>query len=124
MASTNCEELLPIAQGVIDLLKSVGYYERSFNIVLAITVKQGKEDVLFEQIKNATAPTRQEKGNIQYEFSRDLKESQVFVLVEKWENGDALLQHFKQSYTKDLLISFGELADNIQSRILGPIDSK
>ena len=116
MATSNTEPLSPAAQALSDTLKASGHYDRPFGITLTTRVPEAKEHELLEKIKVAITETRKEKGNIQYDFSRDLKEP-VFILSEKWENGPALENHVKFDYTKELLGKIHEIGSETSLRL-------
>ena len=101
---------------LISDLKTAGYYERSFGIIVTLRVQEAKESELLEQIKIAVPATRKEKGCIQYDFSRDLKEP-VYTLYEHWENGAALEAHLGFDYTKNLLAKMGEVGSDTTVRL-------
>jgi len=107
--ATSSESIHPAGQGLVDLVKATGYYDRPFNVVVKFRVKEGKEDELLEVIKVAVPESRKEKGVIQYDISRDLKEP-VFVIYEKYENGTIFDNHMRLSHTKALLDKIGEVS--------------
>jgi len=109
MTTTSSESISPAGQGLVDILNTKGYFNRSFDIAVSIRVKEGKENELLEKIKIAVPESRKEKGCIQYDISRDLNEP-VFVIYERWENGTALEDHLRLFYTKELLDKINEVS--------------
>jgi quinol monooxygenase YgiN len=56
-------------------------------------------------------PTRQESGNISYNFYEDPNLPNSFIYFEEWKSREALAQHLKQPYITPLLNEFSELVD-------------
>jgi len=61
---------------------------------IAISVaKPGFEERLAEELEGLLAPTHQEKGMLQYEMYRDMREPRCFVFIERWENEETFNDH-------------------------------
>lgn len=65
------------------------------NIILVATMvaKEGKANIVKEEVINLLQPTRAESGNITYRIHQDLQNENKFVAYEVWENAEALQQH-------------------------------
>jgi len=54
---------------------------------IAISVANpGFEEKLAEALEGLLAPTHKERGVLQYEMYRDMKEPRCFVFIERWED--------------------------------------
>ncbi|MPR05490.1 putative quinol monooxygenase [Microvirga tunisiensis] len=61
---------------------------------VAITLaKPGFEDKVGIALEALIAPTRQEKGMLQYEMHRDPKNPRSFVFIERWEDEEDFRVH-------------------------------
>ena len=50
-----------------------------------------------------------DKGCIKYELCRDVKDPQRFVMLEEWEDQNALDEHMKAKHFVELVPNFGSL---------------
>lgn len=73
--------------------------------------RSGERNSFVEAIlkENIPAITRQEPGNLAYDFSCSIEDPDIVYLVEQWENKDALLVHSKQPMFRRL----GELREQL-----------
>lgn len=88
-------------------------------IVLNVTYRcrPGKRDAFLENIKAEGIDTacRAEKGNIKYDYYLPDGESSDLLLIEKWEDADALAAHGRQAHYARL----GELkADYVTETVI------
>lgn len=62
------------------------------------TAQKGKEKETFELLSGLVAPTRAEKGCINYDLHQSLEDPRLFVFYENWENQEVLDRHFQTSH--------------------------
>lgn len=62
-------------------------------IVVKFPVKPEYADTWLEKVASFTQDTRNEPGNLWYEWSRSVEDPNTFVLVEAFEDGDAPAEH-------------------------------
>lgn len=61
---------------------------------IAISVANpGFEEKLAEALEGLLAPTHKERGVLQYEMYRDMKEPRCFVFIERWEDEETFDAH-------------------------------
>lgn len=82
-------------------------------VVAVIKAKKGKEQILFDVLKNVVAPTHQEKGCIKYGLHRSPDEAGTFVMVEKWESKETLDAHLASAHIAAAFARKEELIENI-----------
>ena len=71
---------------------------------IALTIaKVGYEDKVREALEALIEPTRKERGVIQYEMYRDLKEPRRFVFIERWENEANFNAHVNAPHVAEYL---------------------
>jgi quinol monooxygenase YgiN len=63
------------------------------HVVARITAKPGKEENLFDILRQIVAPTRREAGCIRYELFRNDADPTDFTFVEEWESDAAIDSH-------------------------------
>lgn len=82
-------------------------------IVLAgrYKIKPEKRQRFLELAKTGLEPTRQEAGNISYNFYEDPNVPNSFIYFEEWQSREALAKHLKQPYITPLLNEFSQLVD-------------
>jgi quinol monooxygenase YgiN len=68
-------------------------------------------------IAKVCAATRKEPGCISYDFSQDVADPCLVRVFERWESGEALDEHLKQTHTVEFLTALGAWAS-------GPPDVK
>ena len=73
--------------------------------VTLITGKKGREDELKRELLALSAPTRAERGNIQYDLYQSPYERNEFMRLEVWKSAQALedhksMPHIKASFAK------------------------
>jgi len=71
-----------------------------------------KEDSIEEvkaELLRMIAPTRQEKGCIEYRLHQDNQDPATFLFYENWENPACLEQHLNSEHYKSYLAAVGNL---------------
>jgi quinol monooxygenase YgiN len=74
-------------------------------------IKPEKRERFLALAKAGLEPTRQEPGNISYNFYEDPNLPNSFIYFEEWQSREALAQHLQQPYITPLLNEFSELVD-------------
>ncbi|KUP09494.1 monooxygenase [Bacillus coahuilensis p1.1.43] len=62
-------------------------------ITAILKAKSGREDELFEALKEVIEPSRTEAGCLQYDLHRSTDDPSVFVFYERWKDEDAVQDH-------------------------------
>lgn len=66
---------------------------------VAITVaRPGCEERLSEALEALIEPTHKERGMLQYEMHRDLRDPRCFVFIERWENEETFNAHVESPH--------------------------
>ncbi|MDR5798124.1 putative quinol monooxygenase [Caballeronia sp. LZ008] len=66
---------------------------------IAISVATpGCEEKLADALESLLAPTHNERGMLQYEMYRDVKEPRCFVFIERWEDEETFNAHCNSSH--------------------------
>lgn len=96
----------------------------TIHVVAIITAKKGKRESILEAFHQNSPTVRKEQGCIEYIATVDSNDAgalqtkfgkDTFVVVEKWENLDALKNHAASSH----MAAYGEKTkDFIESRII------
>jgi quinol monooxygenase YgiN len=90
--------------------------------VVAISVaKPGFEEKLREAAEGIVGPTRNERGALQYDLHRDLREPRRFVFVERWESEDALAAHAKSDHIAAYKAVIADWIEHSEIRVLSRI---
>ena len=96
--------------------------DKPFTLIVRLKVKPGMEAKMEGAARKAEKATRSEKGNLAYEFHRDVDNKGEYVLFERWKNVAALQAHFKEDHTKTILALFAEIAVGApEIRLLAPV---
>ncbi|MDM5317358.1 putative quinol monooxygenase [Fictibacillus sp. b24] len=82
-----------------------------------LTVRPEKEEAFLEEVKTLVEASRAESGNIQYDLMKDSEKEATYLMVEVWENQEAVQKH----NTSEHFIAFGQKA---QSFMAAPTDVK
>ena len=67
-------------------------------IVAKFTVRPEYSEEWLERVRSFTQATRQEPGNLWFEWSRSLENSHEYVLVEAFRDGDAGAAHVQSEH--------------------------
>lgn len=96
----------PIVAGVKANLKDP---TKPFTLLVLLKVKEGSEEKFEKAFATARAETRKEKGNMQYDLSRDAKSPGQYIVYERWANLAALEAHIKAKHIETLLAEIGPM---------------
>lgn len=92
-----------LIQAIMNRFKAVlGETEKQCGIVARFNVKKDKLGEMREAIEKSVPPTQQEAGCLHYEYSQDIDDETVFVLVEQWSDLQKLALHFKTSHFQEV----------------------
>jgi quinol monooxygenase YgiN len=69
-------------------------------IVARFTVRPEYSDQWLERVSEFTQATREEPGNLWFEWSRSVDDPNQYVLVEAFRDGDAGAQHVQSEHFK------------------------
>jgi quinol monooxygenase YgiN len=69
-------------------------------IAAKFTVRPEYSDDWLERVKDFTQATRQEPGNLWFEWSRSLENPNEFVLLEAFRDGQAGVEHVQSEHFK------------------------
>ncbi|HQU70241.1 MAG TPA: putative quinol monooxygenase [Albidovulum sp.] len=83
-------------------------------IVVGLSARPGKEDVLREDLARLVAPSRGEAGNLRYDLFEDINAPGRFVFVEHWESPEAQRQHHETGPHIEHFHAHGDA--NVESR--------
>jgi quinol monooxygenase YgiN len=87
--------------------------------VVAISVaKLGFEEQLRAQLEGIVGPSRKDRGVLQYDLHRDLREPRRFVFYERWESEEALAEHAKSVHIAAYREAVADMLDHSEIRVL------
>jgi quinol monooxygenase YgiN len=90
--------------------------------VVAISVaKPGHEEDLRAALEGIVGPTRKERGALQYDLHRDLREPRRFVFFERWESEEALAAHAKSAHIDAYKKASADWIESAELRIVSKI---
>ncbi|WP_250499313.1 putative quinol monooxygenase [Caballeronia sp. GAWG1-5s-s] len=81
-------------------------------VVAIFIAKPGREEELRQVLEANVAPTRQERGALQYDLHRDIKEPRRFIFVERWESEAALADHGQTAHIQAFRAKAPELCEH------------
>lgn len=75
---------------------------KNLNVVAQLRARPGKEKVVKEELLKLLAPTRAEKGCLQYDLHQSAEDPALFLFYEEWTSAEALQLHFETPHLKHL----------------------
>jgi quinol monooxygenase YgiN len=81
-------------------------------VVAIFVAKPGKEEELRQVLEANVAPTRKERGALQYDLHRDIKEPRRFIFFERWESEAALDEHGQSPHIQAFRAKAPELTEH------------
>jgi len=87
-------------------------------VVSINTAKVGQEAALEAAMRALIAPTRLDRGFIQYDLHRDLNDPRTFTFIERWESREALDEHLKAPHILAWRARAGDLVETKVLQIL------
>lgn len=94
-----------------------------FYVTAILEAKEGKSDQLQELLTANIRPSRNEKGCLQYDLFRDVKNRNLFILHEQWTDRAAFDIHFTMPYMKELSKQIRELINVSTINIMDKLES-
>ncbi|MGM0803964.1 MAG: putative quinol monooxygenase [Bacillota bacterium] len=82
-----------------------------------LTVQKDKEEAFLAEVKTLVEASRAESGNIQYDLKKDTEKEATYMMVEVWENQEAVQNH----NTSEHFVAFGKKAASFMA---APTDVK
>lgn len=73
--------------------------------------KGNKLDRILELSKEMVEKTVKEEGCIKYEIFQDVKDPKVMIIIEEWENEEALDRHMGSEHFKRIVPQLNELRE-------------
>lgn len=73
---------------------------KTLTIIAQLQAKAGKVDFVKDELLKLIAPTRMEKGCIQYDLHQDNNNPELFVFVESWQNQQLWQEHMNSAHLK------------------------
>ena len=102
-----------LGQAIINSFNALpGEAEKPCGIVARFNVKEDKLGEMREVIQKSVPPTQKEAGCLHYEYSQDIDDETVFVLVEQWRDLPNLEMHFKTSHFRETAQTLGAILAN------------
>lgn len=100
-------------------LKSTGAKEMNqpVTVVVRLKAKPGMEERVKQELTKLLAPTRAEKGCLNYDMHQSLDDKSLFLFYENWKSEEDLKAHFETAPIKNWL----KLADELLAE---PLDIK
>lgn len=76
---------------------------KSYDIFIEFTVKEDKKDLFIKHIQKSINNSRNEPGNLVFQFYEFVNSPNKFILHERWQDQNTMNSHLEKSYTKELL---------------------
>ncbi|KUP04049.1 monooxygenase [Bacillus coahuilensis m2-6] len=67
--------------------------EQPIVITAVLKSKPGREQELFQALKEVIEPSREEAGCLQYDLHQSSEDQRVFVFYERWKDEEAVQDH-------------------------------
>lgn len=81
-------------------------------ITAVMRAKKGKEDELIAAMKDLVAAVKKnEPGALDYTFHRARNDASLFMVYEKYKNGEAMKAHMGSAHFQGAAKKFGELLE-------------
>jgi quinol monooxygenase YgiN len=74
--------------------------DKKVTVVARIKAKKGMEETVNQELMALVAPTRSEKGCINYDLHRSIDDRSVFMFYENWVSKEDLDKHLAMPYMK------------------------
>ncbi|MBT0727336.1 antibiotic biosynthesis monooxygenase [Rosenbergiella australiborealis] len=84
--------------------------QQLINVIAYITAKPGSEAVVESALKTAEKAVQSEAGCHSYVLTKDIQQENRYVMLERWENQEALDVHMQQAPFKQLVAEIEGLA--------------
>lgn len=95
---------------------------KPFTMAVRLSVQPGMEEKFEAAFATAVKPTRQEKGCLAYELSRDAKTPTQYLAYERWRDLEGLDAHLNAPHFKTLVAAIGDLLSGApEVQVLVPV---
>ncbi len=88
-----------------------------FVIHANMLIKPEKVDEFLKEIDALVTASQAEEGNITYVLKRDIKQDNLFTMVEEWKDAEAMQQHNATPH-------FQKFVQDMQQFAAAPLDAK
>ena len=88
-------------------------------MIVAYDCKPGKRDAFYQAVlsEGIIQASREEKGNLRYDYCLDLQKENRLILLEKWEDEESSLKHRDQPHFKRLGELKAEFVENTEIEV-------
>lgn len=80
-------------------------------VVAKVTAKSAAIEAVKAELMKMIAPTRQEKGCIEYRLHQDNNDPAVFLFYENWQSAACVEQHMNSPHFKEYVLAVGDLIE-------------
>ncbi len=77
--------------------------DKKVTVVARIKAKKDMDESVKQELMALVAPTRSEKGCINYDLHRSLNDRSVFMVYENWVSKEDLDKHLTMPYMRDFM---------------------
>jgi quinol monooxygenase YgiN len=70
----------------------------SFVVAATYTAKEGEAETVLDALREATAPSRAESGNLTYRAHRSVEDPNVFFIYEEYVDEEAFAAHHRSPH--------------------------
>jgi len=82
-------------------------------LVASITAKEGKVELLKSKLVELMAPTKAEKGCVNYHLHQDNENPAHFLFYENWESRELWQDHMESDHIKGFMATSDELVEAV-----------
>jgi quinol monooxygenase YgiN len=77
--------------------------DKKVTVFARIKTKKGMDESVKQELMALVAPTRSEKGCINYDLHRSMNDRSVFMVYENWVSKEDLDKHLAMPYMRDFM---------------------
>ncbi len=85
----------------------------TLTICARIEAKTDKIDLVKSEVIKLVKPTIKEEGCLQYILHQDIERPEIFIFIEKWENGVLCEKHMRNRHAQEFIKATDGLLANI-----------
>jgi quinol monooxygenase YgiN len=78
-------------------------------IIARIRAREGKEEIVRQELLTLVGPTRAEEGCIKYDLHQAVDDNALFVFYESWASQEAIARHLQSPHIAAILTRVDEL---------------
>jgi len=86
------------------------------NILVSVTVPRSNREAVLSLLEKLTAASKQEKGNVVYQYYLHPTDPEQLVITEVWENAEVLAAHEATEHFTGLLPQIAERSAHLEIR--------